>query len=274
MYASDGDEDDDIRHEVAKFNHQRHHRQNGKHDSDEKWRQPQPASASLTSSSSTDNSSGRGTSQHIIAQHSSVEQYAAMFHTQRKQVLNELNQLPELANQHRLQMKIMFTVVVLSYRSVVDQVEAYDTNVFRALCVNEHDHALFDDQLTAIRRSVHALLQARALAQHAMDNAKQVTSQIWHTLFDYPSLKTCIRFNRFILDCVNCIWQLYVGTSSDENLKSKQYILSYDEQVFDSERHIRFTGASQRESLIKRYLWPAPVDVDTMRVVHKAVVIT
>jgi hypothetical protein len=125
---------------------------------------------------------------HHTAQHSSVEQYASMFHMERKQVLNELNKLPELANQHRLKMKIMFTVVVvrveeisehscfqLSYRSVVDQVDAHESSVFRALRVNEHEQTVFDDQLTAIRRSVHTFLQARALAQHAMDNAKVVT---------------------------------------------------------------------------------------------------
>lgn len=114
-----------------------------------------------------------------------------MFHTERKQVLNELNKLPELANQHRLKMKIMFTVVVvcvdgnvsehycsqLSYRSVVDQVDAYESSVLRALRVNEHEQAVFDDQLTAIRRSVHTFVQARALAQHAMDNAKVAT--VW-----------------------------------------------------------------------------------------------
>jgi hypothetical protein len=38
--------------------------------------------------------------------------------------------------------------------------------------VNEHEQSVFDDQLMAIRRSVHTFLQARALAQHAMDNAK------------------------------------------------------------------------------------------------------
>jgi hypothetical protein len=55
---------------------------------------------------------------------------------------------------------------------------------------------------------------------------------------------------------------------------SRQYILVYDDEVFDAERHIRYTGASTRDTIIKRYLWPALVERASMRVVHKAVVIT
>ena len=61
---------------------------------------------------------------------------------------------------------------------------------------------------------------------------QQVTAQIWRTLYDYPSLKTCVRFNRFILDCVNTVWLLYVG---DGNGKRCDCAYSYIHKLFSSD---------------------------------------
>lgn len=66
-----------------------------------------------------------------------------------------------------------------------------------------------EDELLDI--ALHQRVYRTAKKEYGMGNAKEVTAQIWTTLFDFPSLKTCTRFNRFILDCVDVIWDLVAG---------------------------------------------------------------
>lgn len=66
-----------------------------------------------------------------------------------------------------------------------------------------------EDELLEI--ALHQRVYRSAKKEYGMGNAKEVTAQIWTTLFDFPSLKTCTRFNRFILDCVDVVWDLAAG---------------------------------------------------------------
>jgi hypothetical protein len=46
-----------------------------------------------------------------------MQQFTQLFNIERHHVMSELDKLPELADQDKLQLKILFTVIVVSYRS-------------------------------------------------------------------------------------------------------------------------------------------------------------
>lgn len=47
--------------------------------------------------------------------------------------------------------------------------------------------------------------------ERLIPSLQEVTSTIWKTLYDFPSLKTCTNFNRFVLECVDVSWDIVAG---------------------------------------------------------------
>uniref|UniRef100_A0AC35F833 Mitochondria-eating protein n=1 Tax=Panagrolaimus sp. PS1159 TaxID=55785 RepID=A0AC35F833_9BILA len=87
--------------------------------------------------------------------------------------------------------------------------------------------------------SIYRIICRQAKNNHGIKNAKDVTTQIWETLFDFSSLKTCTRFNRFILDCVDVIWDLVAGI--DGRMPRLKLDFECIGICFDPTRHIRST---------------------------------
>ncbi|GFT83417.1 MIEAP domain-containing protein, partial [Nephila pilipes] len=94
----------------------------------------------------------------------------------------------------------------------------------------------------------------------------EVLSQIWATLYDYPSLKTCEGLKHYVKDCVRLAWSL-----------SNQYppfVIEYEGRVFRKDLHVRFHSSNQESDHIKTYLWPTLLEGRNGPCVHKGVVIT
>lgn len=95
---------------------------------------------------------------------------------------------------------------------------------------------------------------------------QEVSNQIWQTLFDYPLLKTCKKFNAFIKCCVKVAWELSCG--------KPRYNIEYEGNEFDAERHKRHRASNLKGKTIKRFVWPGLVEVSTQNCVYRALVIT
>ena len=95
---------------------------------------------------------------------------------------------------------------------------------------------------------------------------QDVSQQIWATLYDYPSLKSCEGLLQYINDCVQLAW----GLAN----QFPPYTIEYDVRTFRKDLHVRFHKADANSDVIKTYLWPALLDTSTGVCVHKGVVIT
>ena len=94
----------------------------------------------------------------------------------------------------------------------------------------------------------------------------EVCSQIWATLYDYPSLKTCTGLLQYVRDSVRLAWALVNQTPT--------YVLEYEQRLFRRDVHVRFHSSSTDSEDIRTYLWPALLEGAGGPCVHKAVVLT
>ncbi|CAL1291997.1 unnamed protein product [Larinioides sclopetarius] len=97
-------------------------------------------------------------------------------------------------------------------------------------------------------------------------NLEEVLSQIWATLYDYPSLKTCEGLKHYVKDCVRLAWSL--------SNQSPPFMIEYEGRVFRKDLHVRFHSSNQESDHIKTYLWPTLLEGRNGPCVHKGVVIT
>ncbi|TMS36003.1 hypothetical protein L596_003275 [Steinernema carpocapsae] len=185
-----------------------------------------------------------------------------LYEKNRHVVMGALDELPEFADSEELKAKTVFSVIVLTYRSVHDTVKR--DRVWSILDAAE------DCNRGELDNALYRHLYNEAQSQHGMDNAKEVTSQIWSVLYDFPSLKTCTCFNRFILDCVDVVWAVVAGINGNQpRLK-----IEYESYQFDPAKHLRTPNSNPRASVIKRYLWPSLSEPTTGRIHLKAIVVT
>ncbi|GMT05927.1 hypothetical protein PENTCL1PPCAC_28101, partial [Pristionchus entomophagus] len=110
----------------------------------------------------------------------------------------------------------------------------------------------------------------RAKNQHGMNNAKEVTSTIWKTLYDFPSLKTCTNFNRFVLECVDVSWDIVAGIDG----RFPRLCLEWEGGQFDDSRHRRTSASPTTSNSISTFVWPALVDPSTNNPVNPSRILT
>uniref|UniRef100_A0A914UR44 Mitochondria-eating protein n=1 Tax=Plectus sambesii TaxID=2011161 RepID=A0A914UR44_9BILA len=201
-----------------------------------------------------------------------IRRFSDLFAKDRVEIVTQLNCLPEFIGLEELQLKTIFSVIVLTFRSVQDSVERRRTGVWEVLESSTGGAPLpgQSPDADALDVAMYRYMYRRAKSEHGMANAKEVTAQIWKTLYDFPSLKTCTRFNRFILDCVAVVWDMVAGVEG----RPPRLRLEYESMQFDSDKHLRFHSSSLRSSAIKRYVWPGLIESASEKLVHKGIVVT
>lgn len=95
---------------------------------------------------------------------------------------------------------------------------------------------------------------------------QEVCQQIWATLYDYPSLKSCEGLLQYIKECVRLAWGLCNQTPP--------YVIDYETRTYRKESHVRFHTADPEKEVIKTYLWPALLEGHGGPCVQKGVVVT
>ena len=131
------------------------------------------------------------------------------------------------------------------------------------------DNNEFDDIMDY---SIYRIMYRQAKNNHGIKNAKDVTTQIWETLYDFPSLKTCTRFNRFILDCVEVIWDIVAGMDGRMPRLKLDYECSGG--GFDPTRHTRSGDSNLNFSTLKYCVWPGLINCRDNEYVVKAIMCT
>ncbi|CAJ0582786.1 unnamed protein product, partial [Mesorhabditis spiculigera] len=197
-----------------------------------------------------------------------IQRFSDLFDKDKGDLMATLNCLPEFRGSEELQMKTILSVAVLTYRSVLESVLMRLNKIFDV--IEEGEEKKENEEANMLEVALYRHMYRRAKSQHGMSNAKEVTTQIWHTLYDFPSLKTCTRFNRFVLECVDVCWDLVAGIDG----RYPRMRIEYEATLFDSEKHTRFEASDPSRTQIRSVLWPGLRDQNTNRVLLKAVVLT
>lgn len=202
-----------------------------------------------------------------------VRRYGNLYAQARVDTLDALDSLPDLKNAEELKSKLLFSVVVLAFRSASSTAQALREEVRRVLQVpppppagDAHDHHAYDAHAHALELGVSTFVTANIDKHDLSKNVEEVCQQIWATLYDYPALKCCEGLLQYIKDCVRLAW----GLSN----QTPPYVIDYETRAFKKEAHVRFHKADPECDSIKTYLWPALLEGPGGPCVQKGVVVT
>ncbi|KAG8226320.1 hypothetical protein J437_LFUL011433 [Ladona fulva] len=204
--------------------------------------------------------------------------FASLYAQARVDTLDALDNLPQLRDAEELKSKILFSVVVLSFRSVQSLLASVKAQVREILQMppppssppmaqavsnvsTETSGAPEMEEATCeyLRKNVDNFDLTR--------NIEEVCSQIWATLYDYPCLKSCEGLVHYVKNAVRLAWGLVN--------QSPPYVLEYEQRTLRKDMHIRFHSSDQNSDRIRSYLWPALLEGgQNGPCVHKGVVIT
>ncbi|GFQ72879.1 MIEAP domain-containing protein, partial [Trichonephila clavata] len=193
-----------------------------------------------------------------------VRHYGNLYAQARVDTLDALDALVPLKDADELKTKILFSVIVLSFRSVQTTVSDMKDQIYAILQVK--DLKVNDIALNELENGISVYLRKTAETFNLKKNVSEVCSQIYATLYDYPCLKNCTGLINYAKDCVRLAWCL-----TNQN---PSYVIDYETRTFRKEIHMRFHTSNQASNVIKSYLWPALVEGDNGPCVHRGVVLT
>lgn len=210
-----------------------------------------------------------------------VKRYGELYSQMRLETLDDLDKLVELVNSEELKNKLLFSVMVLAFRSVTSTVQTKRDQVRRILQLlplNPEENAKStettdltlgsnsDPASRDMEDAISAYLRRATENFDLSKNVEEVCTQIWATLYDYPCLKSCDGIIKYVKECVRVAWGLVNQVPS--------YVIEYEERQFRNDLHVRFHLARPENDLIQTYLWPALLEGENGPCVQKGVVIT
>lgn len=191
-----------------------------------------------------------------------VDKFSSFFQ-KKSEILKALDELDEFRGLEDLQLKTMLSVVILTYRSVYETTQRQYRKIYDTMEYVGGPDIILDF-------SIYRLLYRQAKSDCGMTNAKDVTAQIWETLYDFPSLKDCTKFNQFVFDCVDVIWDLVGGIDG----RMPRIKIDYEcHGTFDERRHARHQSSTQ-SAVIKQCLWPGLISLQDEKQILKSIVLT
>jgi len=191
-----------------------------------------------------------------------VRNFGDLYSVTRLETLDALDAIQDLSDADELKNKLLFSVVVLSFRSATACLDKIRDQMRRILQLRVSS-AVAKEMENAFNTYMRRACDTFDLEK----NVEEVTSQIWATLYDYPCLKDCQGLKHYINKCVRVSWGLVN--------QIPLYAIEYETRIFAPDLHVRFHSADPDEKTIRTYLWPALMEGGkTGPCVHKAVVLT
>lgn len=197
-----------------------------------------------------------------------VRQYGDLYSRIRVDALDALDRIGQLDDLSVLKEKILFSVVVLSFRGAQQAVHELRGKVRHLLNLPHPDahRNQFDPLCNHMEIQVAQYLCKTAGNFDVSLTIEEVCSQIYATLYDYPVLKDCQGLRSYVAACVQVAWGLSV--------QNPPFLIMYDARQFHPDLHVRFHTSDPESVAIKNFLWPALTEGYNGPCVYKGVVIT
>merc|ERR1719427_1773421 len=176
--------------------------------------------------------------------------------------------MPELVKHEDLKSKLLFSVIVLSFRSVAATVSTKREQVRRVLQLPTASPAPgpLEPAARELEQALTAFLRRATDTFDLTKNVEEVCTQIWATLYDYPGLKSCDGLIKYIKECVRTAWGL--------TNQMPAYCIEYETRNYRADLHVRFHSSNTTSDNINTYLWPSLLEGTAGPCVQKGVVIT
>ncbi|XP_014664204.1 PREDICTED: uncharacterized protein LOC106806703 [Priapulus caudatus] len=196
-----------------------------------------------------------------------IRQYGNLYMQVRVEALDALDNLREMDDSDDLKSKLAFSVVVLSFRSVRSTIEQKKAALRHILGIPSiGSGGSSDPAVTDMLESIGYYMRKSTEKYDIRPNVQDVCSQLYSTLFDFPSLSTCHGLTAYIEECVKLAWAL--------SNQIPAYCIEYDANAYNANFHERFHNSNPYSDHVISYLWPALREGEKGPCVYKAIVIT
>ncbi|XP_013389364.1 uncharacterized protein LOC106158066 [Lingula anatina] len=197
-----------------------------------------------------------------------IRQYGSLYADARLDALDALDALPDLTGFDDLKGKLLFSVVVLSFRAAQQSLKEKKMKLRQLLYMPlTHDAAASTaPMIREMEVNIATYLRKTAENFDVTILVEEVCNQLWATLYDYPSLKNSDGLKIYVTECVRLAWKLSV--------QNPPLRIEYDCREFHSSMHTRFHTSDSDSAMIQSYLWPALMEGQTGTCLYKGVVIT
>lgn len=196
-----------------------------------------------------------------------IRRYGNLYHQNRLDAFDALDNLPEIADYDDLKGKLLFSVIVLAFRAAKHTLKHLKFKTKHLLCINE---AKNNNQLEPVAKELEQLVAL--FLQKSINNfdlkttVQEVADKVYATLYDYPSLQTCDALSSYIDDCVRLGWACMV--------QNPPIVLNFDIRPFHCDMHTRFHSSDPESNTVKTVLWPSLLEGENGPCLYKGVVVT
>ncbi|GJQ85485.1 hypothetical protein Trydic_g23075 [Trypoxylus dichotomus] len=190
-----------------------------------------------------------------------IGRYASLYYQSRPRAMESLNSLPDLQQANQLKSKILFSVVVLAFRTCKQVKDAK----FREICRSLHVDLRALNNIS-LRSCIAKCLALTSDTFPLHDVEQQIRALLCGTLQEYKCLDTCEGLRTYIADVTRTVWFLVNQESPFELDTNFQTPIK-----FETDKHQRHHSDRSSDN-VKSYLWPALLQFSSC--VHKAVVVT
>ncbi|CAG9569590.1 unnamed protein product [Danaus chrysippus] len=192
-----------------------------------------------------------------------VSQYAAVWSLAAEEVLPALAALDPLKPTPNLKYKIVFSVVVLSFRAAISLRDKRISEVKSLLGCESDDTPGTSGFVAAAMRLMRNTADTFPLG----DAERTVINQVCSTLREYPCLESCGALHALAAVACRAAWTISLHPPL-------RIDTDFTPVVMNPDKHVRFSQDSRerRSDLIRSFVWPALVD--GTRCVFRAVVLT
>ncbi|XP_050398842.1 uncharacterized protein LOC126816400 [Patella vulgata] len=194
-----------------------------------------------------------------------IRQYGNLYTDGRLDALDALDDLKDLEELSILKTKILFSIIVLAFRSAQEMIDSTRSQVYKTLNIPP-DIAAHDTLSLDIQQHIDRYLQQTFDRIDVTSSVKNVCEQIYETLFDYPCLRECEGLVQFVDECV----QIALGLL----IQNPPFVISYSDFEYKRDNHVRFHTSDPGSEIIKNYLWPCLLEGEGGRCVSKGYVVT
>ncbi|XP_068745365.1 meiosis-specific nuclear structural protein 1-like [Montipora capricornis] len=196
-----------------------------------------------------------------------IKRYDNLFTQTRLDAMDELDEVESLNlldDSEDLKNKILFSVMVVAYRTVQHSLAEKQRRLKKLLDLPTDEERV--EQAQDMQESITDYFR-RTGARLNIDSIKRdVSKQLWSTLYDFPELQNCAKLKEFISECVRLSWMLAV--------QIPPMSIEYEATDFTDSLHGRFMNSEMTKVVIKYHVWPALIDSQTGHVVYKGMVVT
>ena len=198
-----------------------------------------------------------------------IEKFGLLYTQDRIDAMDELDQiigLSKYGKHQEMKQKILYGVIIASYKVSHDYLEQLKSNIHRLLGIPHNYTSRSGDHYAEAVTFLSKYLQATTQTFNIEPIVTDVQDQLTQLLPEFPILSRLPGNASYIEQCCYITWAMVNQIPPME--------IEHSQDKFSGTYHTRFHSSSDKNTKIKMYIWPTLIDSISKDVLYKGVVWT